>query len=196
MNNEEYECLVEIYSPWVKKLIDRNARFYRSSTTIKWCIDVFKDDSIVGTCRKKDGLVSINLLSILKAIRHNNSKEIEYLLLHEIRHAFQNEIIRDYLNGVEDSPIAVKLIEQWIYENDNYIKVKDNNGNVNKEYFYQDIEIDAFAYSYAVMKYKYNDKIKELYVPEYNTECFYQLVNDFIQTFEEEKIDHKDPILS
>lgn len=172
----------------IKRLIEENTDFYRSSATIKWCINLFDDGSIVGTCDRKTRVVSINLISINKAIRENNMKEIEYFLLHEIRHAFQHEIIEDYLKGEKNLPISKNLIEQWIIENKNYIPAKDKEGNENEEYFKQDIEFDAYAYSFSVMKYKYGLSKNDLFVPKSYGEEFDKIVDGFINEYLKEGI--------
>ena len=115
---------------------------------------------------------------------------VEYFLLHEIRHIFQHLIIEDYQNGRE-VPFDSKLVEQWIFENnkENYIKALDENGNENDGYFKQDIEIDAYAFSLAVMKYKYDEKlIQHLYVPHQFGDAFWNIVTDWIRYFKEEKL--------
>ena len=62
----------------------------------------------------------------------------------------------------------------------------DERDQENAGYFNQDMELDAFAYSYAVMKYKYGT-IPYLYIPQaYQNDTFDAIVNDWVNTFLEE----------
>lgn len=79
-------------------------------------------------------------------------------------------------------------IKKWIKEGKNYIKSIDKNGKLNIDYFKQNSELDAYAFSYAVMKYKYNSRYdSELYVPpiykEEMKEGFEMMVKDFLNYF-------------
>ena len=56
------------------------------------------------------------------------------------------------------------------------------------EYFAQDMEMDAFAYAYAVMKYKYGG-VKYLYVPKaYHNNEFDRIVNEWQVAFKNEDL--------
>jgi len=79
-------------------------------------------------------------------------------------------------------------IKRWIYEGENYIKSLDESNKLNIDYFKQDSELDAYEFSYAVMKYKYNGQYDlELYVPPiYKKELkeeFESAIQDFIGSF-------------
>ncbi len=183
MEKEEFERLRKKYEPIVTDMIRSNSCFYRSSKMIKWRFDCDDNEAIIATYDRKNDLVSINLKSIARADSGSDLKIIEYFLLHEIRHLFQNELIVDYRNGKE-GPICKEIIEKWIYESENYIKASDSEGNENSNYFLQDLEMDAYAFSYAVMKYKYGDL--NLYVPPIYGDEFNNIVNDWIASFKEE----------
>ena len=64
-----------------------------------------------------------------------------------------------------------------------YIQSLDENGNENIEYFKQDCELDAYAFSYALMHYKYEGKYDALlYLPDiYHN----QMKDEFKRAFEE-----------
>ena len=83
--------------------------------------------------------------------------------------------------------LYVEFVKKWKYEGDHYIASCDNDGNENQAYFLQDSEMDAYAYSYAIMKYKYND-VSKLYVPPIYDEKFYEIVDMWIKTFKDEKL--------
>lgn len=189
MEKEEFERLRKKYEPIISNMIRSNSCFYRSKKTIKWRFGYDDNEAIIATYDKKNDLVSINLKSIVRADSENDLKTVEYFLLHEIRHLFQNELIVDYRNGKE-GPICKEIIEKWIYESEHYIKVSDSEGNENPNYFLQDLEIDAYAFSYAVMKYKYGDL--NLYVPPIYGDEFNNIVNDWIATFKVEGLSTDD----
>lgn len=180
MEKEEFELLSKAYAPFITSTINNNALFYGLNETIKWGFIFNEDDSIVATCDRKTNIVKVNLQSVIRAHFGGDLYTIEYFLLHEIRHIFQHEIIKDYKDG-KDVPIDEEIVKKWIYEGEHYIKIKDEKGNENPEYFNQDIELDAYAFSYAVMKYKYRN-IK-VYVPPYYGKDFYDIVSDWIEFF-------------
>ena len=83
------------------------------------------------------------------------------------------------------------MVKQRIFESnkENYVRALDDNGKENDNYFKQDIEIDAYAFSLAVMKYKYTEEeIKQLYVPTQFKDNFWDIVNDWINYFKKEKL--------
>lgn len=185
MNKEYFELLRKAYAPIVNDIINKNVRFYRFNETIRWCFGFDEDISIIATCNRKTNVITINLNSFMKAYIEHDLKTIEYYLLHEIRHIFQHEIIKDFKEGL-DVAIDKKIIEKWIYEGDHYIKSCDEDGNENPDYFQQDSEMDAYAFSYAVMKYKYGEL--DLYVPQVYESDFYNIVDEWIEAFVEEKL--------
>ena len=68
-------------------------------------------------------------------------------------------------------------IKKWDYETSNYQTAINKDGKENKSYFYQDIAIDAYAFAYAILKFKYGE-IDYLYLPTHNKELFKKYVND------------------
>lgn len=185
MDKEEFELLNKVYAPIVVDIINKNVRFYRFNKTIQWCFGFDEDVAIMAVCDRKTNVITINLKSFMKAYFENDFKTVEYYLLHEIRHIFQHEIIKDYKSGLE-IPLDKNIVEKWIYEGEHYIASIDKNGNENPDYFYQDSEMDAYAFSYAVMKYKYH-KV-DLYIPPVYGSDFYDIVNEWIDVFKEEKL--------
>ena len=189
MNENELKILSKSYAPIIESLIEKDAKFFMFKETIKWGFN-YGEESEVMTAVGNDNIVHINLFSVMNYCLSGDLYTIEYFLLHEIRHIFQHLIIDDYRNGKQVS-FDSKLVEQWIFEDnkENYIKALDENGNENDGYFKQDIEIDAYAFSLAVMKYKYDEKlIRHLYVPHQFGDAFWNIVNDWIRYFKEEKL--------
>ena len=80
------------------------------------------------------------------------------------------------------------LAKKWLEESLDYKSAVDKNGNENKEYFFQDMELDAFAYAYAVMLYKYG-KIDYINAPQkYINSEFVSIVEEWIQVFKKENL--------
>lgn len=171
------------YSSLIQKLIEDNHKFFMFEKTIEWCFWYDDNAAIVATCGRKDNIIRINSLSILMAIRGDDLRTIEYYLLHEIRHIFQHLVIADYLANKNVS-VDECIIKLWIDESSHYVKAIDKNGNENPRYFEQDSELDAYAFSYAVMKYKYKDTAT-LYLPKvYSNDHFESIVNEWLEAFD------------
>ena len=90
--------------------------------------------------------------------------------------------MKEYKDNI-NKDISPYLIEKWIYEGEHYIKSLDKNGNENPKYFEQASELDAYAFSYALMKHKYKDA-DSLYVPKYYGNEFHSIVNDWLVYFQ------------
>ena len=190
MNAKDFNMLCEKYdsilSPLITNTINCNMKYYGFNETIRWKYSYNKDLSIMATSNRKTNIIELNILSLLQALKENDFLTIEYYLLHEIRHLFQHLIIDDYKNNREVE-IDIEIIKKWIFEDEHYITVIDENNNVNPDYFKQDSEMDSYAFSLAVMKYKYGNIDNKLYIPEYYKseykEEFYSIVNDWINYF-------------
>lgn len=185
MINEEFKKTLEEYdsilSPIVSKMINDNYKYCEIDEKIKWGFGYYNDLSIMGSCSRDKNEIHLNIFSVKKAYIENSLLDVEYFIVHEIRHIFQHIKIKEYKAGIE-SGVDSSLIEKWIYENDHYVRALDENGNENPEYFKQDSEFDAYAFSYALMKYKYND-VSKLYVPKYYGKEFYDVVDYWLNIF-------------
>lgn len=189
MTEEEFDKLSNLYSPLITKIINSNARFYGFNEKIRWCFTFKKEKSIMAETDRKTNIISFNINAINYSYLTGHVMDVEYYALHEIRHIFQHIVIKDYEEG-KDIPIPKEIVEKWIKEQNNYVPSLDENGNENKGYFLQDIEMDAFAFSYAVMKYKYKN-IDYLYVPPLYEKEFEEMVDEWLTCFDEEK-EYKD----
>ena len=79
-----------------------------------------------------------------------------------------------------------ELAKKWSEEENNYVTALNKEGKENMGYFMQDMEMDAFAYAYAVMIYKYGE-VKYLYVPKvYQNNEFDRIVNEWQVAFKNE----------
>lgn len=184
MNKEEFNHLSELYSPLITKIINNNTRFYGFKEKIIWCFVYREEISIMAETNRETNIISFNVNAVNYAFLSGHRMDVEYYALHEIRHVFQHIVIKDYKEG-KDVPISKEIVEKWIEENNNYVPSLDENGNENKEYFLQDIEMDAFAFSYAVMKYKYKNT-DFLYVPPIYGKMFEEMVDEWLNCFSEE----------
>lgn len=184
MINEEFKKVFDeynqIFSPIISKMIQDNYKYFQISETIKWGFGYDNDLAIMGTCNRKNNKIHLNIFSVKKAYEDNNLMEVEYFIIHEARHIFQHNKIKEHKDGISDG-VNPNLIEKWIYEGEHYIKSLDEDGNENPKYFEQYSELDAYAFSYALMKYKYKDV--DLYVPKCYGEEFYNIVNEFLEQF-------------
>lgn len=185
ISRELFESLCGEYSALINDIINSNVKFYRTGQTIKWKFGYDDEDAIFGACDKHTGEITVNIASVDHLLQINEPLTIEYFLLHEIRHIYQHLEIVDYQTDPSKCNNA-ELAKKWAEEENNYVTALDKDGNENAGYFVQDIEMDAFAYSYAVMKYKYGE-IRYLYIPEkYANEEFDRIVTKWLETFKNE----------
>ena len=188
MLKDEFEKLYneydQILAPIIAKIINDNCKYCKISEKIKWGWNYDQNLSIMATCDRNNNLIQINLFSVIKAYKEKLLIIVEYFVVHEIRHIFQNIKIKEHKAGICND-INSNLVEKWIYENEHYEKALDINNNENPKYFMQNCEIDAYAFSYALMKHKYKD-VSYLYVPQYYGAEFYNIVNDWLECFKNE----------
>ena len=98
-----------------------------------------------------------------------------------MRHAFQYSEILAFKRG-EETHVDTGIIKKWISESEEYIGILDENGNMRPSYYKQHMEFDAFAFSYAVIKYKYGE-VPYLSKPTQYGDEFDKDVDKWYQTF-------------
>lgn len=186
MNEQLFEELRIRYSPLITSIINDNVKYFRFRETIKWQFGFDERVAIVACCDRNTNILTINIGAVDFALRINEPLQIEYFLLHEIRHIYQHKEIADYTNDISacNNP---ELAKKWADEENNYVAAINQDGKENTDYFRQDLEFDAFAFAYAVMKYKYGD-IPYISVPKAYGKEFFQVVEDWIETFEAENL--------
>lgn len=184
MDNRTFQELQRCYAPVVTNIIASNMKFYRFGKTINWQFFYDERVAIFGMYDNKKDVLSINIYSVAFSFERNEPLHIEYFLLHEIRHAFQFTEMSDYKAG-RDICIDLEIIKKWIDEHENYVGVLIEDGSENPKYFNQDMEFDAYAFAYAVMKYKYGE-ISYLYKPTAYDEEFDKTVEDWCKAFKSE----------
>ena len=187
MNANEFKDLYNqynpIFEPIINKMIKDDFKYLMINEKIKWCFGFDENATIMGACNRKTNVITLNILSLIHAYKNQLMIDVEYFLVHEMRHIFQHLEIKEFKHGNE-TVVDKDIIEKWIYESRNYVVALDSNGKENEEYFRQDSEMDAYAFSFAFMKYKYGkEKIENLYLPKAYEEDFFSIVNDFIEFF-------------
>lgn len=186
MDEALFQQLQNYYAPIITDIINSNTKFYWTDQTIRWRFGFDERVAIIAACNKKTNMITINIAAVDFAFRTKNEPlQIEYFLLHEIRHIYQHLEIEDYKTDPSKCNNA-ELAQKWYEEENKYVAALDSNGNENKEYFAQDLEMDAYAYAYAVITYKYG-RVPYLYVPKaYENDEFNQIVSEWHQAFVEE----------
>lgn len=185
IEKELFEYLQQNYAPVIKTIIDSNVRFYRTNQTIQWRFGYNERVAIFAWCDRKTNIITVNIAAVDFSFQQNEPLHIEYFLLHEIRHIYQHLEIADYRKEPMNCNNA-ELAKKWMEEEDNYVTALNKEGKENTDYFLQDMEMDAFAYAYAVMKYKYGE-VKYLYLPEvYHNDEFDKIVNEWQVAFKNE----------
>lgn len=187
IEKELFECLQQQYSPIISDIINSNVRFYRTNQTIQWRFGYDERVAIFAWCDRKTNIVTVNIAAVDFSFQQNEPLHIEYFLLHEIRHIYQHLEIADYQKDPTKCNNA-ELAKKWSEEENNYVTALNREGKENMGYFLQDMEMDAFAYSYAVMMYKYGE-VKYLYVPKaYQNNEFDRIVNEWQVAFKNEEL--------
>ena len=140
MLKDEFEKLYneydQILAPIIAKIINDNYKYCKISEKIKWGWNYDQNLSIMATCDRNNNLIQINLFSVIKAYKEKLLIIVEYFVVHEIRHIFQNIKIKEHKACICND-INSNLVEKWIYENEHYEKVLDINNNENPKYFMQ-----------------------------------------------------------
>lgn len=186
MDNQLFKALSIRYAPIITNIINENVKFFRFSEPIKWRFGFNERIAIFASCDRKTKTLTINIASVDYALKINEPIQIEYFLLHEIRHIYQYIEIDDYMNN---SPACnnPELAQKWANEVEQYTPAVNKEGNENPEYYKQDLEFDAFAFAFAVIKYKYKE-IPYIQKPTKYGDEFDKTVEDGYQTFQSEEL--------
>jgi len=147
-----FEELKKKYTPIIDKLLIDNEKFYQFSNKTEWRFIQNEDKAIIAHC-DNNLVININIVSIAYMEEVKQPHMLEYYLLHEIRHKYQRMCVNN------NQPVPT--LEIWRFEFKNYITMYQDID----AYYNQSIEFDAFAFSYAVMLYKYG-KIDYINPPE------------------------------
>ena len=153
------EKQIEKYKHIIQNIIDSNAKFYGFENKVEWEFFDNSDRAIVGKVGSNLKLF-ININSVIYSYEINEPLQIEYFILHEIRHIYQKRLILLYKTDITHCP-SPELAQKYNYEFNHYIKPENL-----EEYYSQQIEFEAFTFSYAVMLYKYG-QVEYIKLPEY-----------------------------
>ncbi len=186
MDKELFKALSLRYTPLISNIINNNVKFFRFRETIKWRFGFDECVAIFACCDSKTKILTINIGAVDYALRINEPLHIEYFILHEIRHIYQYMEIDDHMNN-SSACINPELAKKWANEVERYTSAIDKDGNENPEYYKQDLEFDAFAFAFAVIKHKYGD-IPYIQKPTKYGEEFDRTVGGWCQTFQSENL--------
>jgi hypothetical protein len=184
IEQERLEALEILYYSNIENLIDKDQRFFRFQGKPKF--DFFQNEDIRIFGKQKNNVIFLNIFAIDEAYRRKASDEVEYFLLHEIRHLFQHEEVF-CLNNNSEIAIGSDIIRKWDYEFSHYSPATDEKGNASQAYAKQDCEIDAYAFAYGVMKYKGKDVDKLFLPPESKIEIL-KMSEEWVKQFKSENI--------
>lgn len=186
ISKAQIKQLTTKYSPLVKWLFESNQIYTNIDETIRWFLVWDDNTAITAAVNRKTNIIRVNLAFINEAYNSNRIYDIEHFLLHEMRHVYQHIQIKKSEN--KENTVGDKYIERWIKEGSSYISSVDKEGKENIDYFKQDCELDAYAFSFAIMHIKYHGMYDSLlYMPEiYKNELkeeFDSAVKDFLETY-------------
>lgn len=181
---EEYHDLEYRYLPIIGRIIGSNQRFFKLDKQINWSFMYDERVAIMAHYNNKTKKIIVNIAAVDFAFQKNEPLHIEYFLLHEMRHMYQYAEIEKYRTNPEKCN-NIEKAKKWSDEEYDYVLPLDKTGNQNDGYFEQDMEMDAFAYAWAVMIYKYG-YVEYLYLPKaYKNEKFEKIVDEWIKFFKQ-----------
>lgn len=115
IEKELFERLQQQYSPIISDIINSDVEFYRTNQTIRWKFGYDERVAIFAWCNRKTNIVTVNIAAVDFALQQNEPLDIEYFLLHEIRHIYQHLEIEDYRNDPTKCNNA-ELAKKWSEE--------------------------------------------------------------------------------
>lgn len=176
----DLEQLKSKYEPIIQQIIDSNSIYYRFEAPVRW--EFFEDQHVANTAYTNNAGIKINILSVDFAYTVKNEPlQVEYFVLHELRHHRQR---LDVLSYTKQSILIDHQIERWISELENYNSPKKSLA----EYYEQQMEFDAFAFSYSLMLFKYGPvpyiQPPQFYIENHPDE-FKFAIDKYLQNFKE-----------
>lgn len=189
MANEDVTIYSSFDSYIIESIFKDNYQYYSLfyDENIKWKYYEDLNIGLIATVSSRKGhVLSINLNSLLDASKDGDYKGIEYFILHEIRHIYQNEQIKRYkAKEVIEEPESI--IKEWIKEKKLNLKRKNEDGSDNIDFYMLKKEYDAYAFAYAVMKYRYENEF-DPFIPEPYKRPFLIQVKRWMDLFKREGI--------
>lgn len=178
----DYKTLENKFKPVIQHIIDDNKKFYGFNSPIYWNFFVDNDICLVATTTSKLEL-KINIVSVEFAYKNNEPLMVEFFILHEIRHIYQKYFTN--LLNTNKCP-DTKLAKIYKYEFANYCNIYQNR----ECYYRQQIEFEAFTFSYSVIKYKYGE-VNYIHYPSFYDEQNVDIekyINNWLQIFKDQNL--------
>lgn len=183
MDRDFFNILCIQYAPIIETIINTNAKFYGLQEQIRW--QFYFDERVANFafCDRTTNILAINIGSIHFSFLRNEPLQIEYFLMHEIRHVYQHIEINNYKNNPDKctNPYYAKI---WTEEVEHYNNPTSNSAS----YFQQNMEFDAFVFAYSILKYKYKILPDYLTRPTAYGQEFDDAVNNWCETFKNENL--------
>ncbi len=170
------------FKPIIKKLINDNKKFYGFEKQINWNFFINEDIGLVATNNYKLEL-KVNILAVDYAYKNKQPIMIEFFILHEIRHIYQRYFA--YLLKTNECP-NIPLAKQYNKEFSNYCNLYQNR----EIYYSQQIEFEAYVFSYSVIKYKYGH-VDYIHYPTFYDEqnvAIEKYVNHWLDIFKNQNL--------
>jgi len=177
-----YNALEEKYKQIIQKIIDDNKKFYGFNDKIIWNFFVNDDIGLIATNNLKLEL-KVNIVAVDFYYKKNEPLTIELYVLHEIRHIYQRLIV--FLLNTNSCP-NINYATRCKNEFDNYCNIYQNR----EKYYLQQIEFEAFMFSYSVIKYKYGN-VDYIHYPAFYDEQEIDVekhINQWLQIFKNQNL--------
>lgn len=140
---------VEKYEQIVRDVIDSDVKFFGFDNKVEW--EFFEDPSVEYAAKTDSSFkLYININSVKYAYEIDQPLQTELFILHEIRHIYQSRFLLSYKTGANCPNPELAQVYEW--EFNHYVLPSDKEG-----YYSQQTEFEAFAFSHAVMLYKYGE---------------------------------------
>ena len=171
MDNETFfkEKVIPLLVNWM----NNDIRFYMFADVgqidFKYAEKGFESRENAAQCSYEKRRITFNIDWLKDRFKYNEIYQIEYLIMHEVRHFYQRRVVESYTNkeGIRlyESP---SIIRAWKDNFEHYIRNKGGEGEDDKDYFTQPVEVDAVAYSYYLLLHLHPEiNPRALYVNRY-----------------------------
>lgn len=154
MDNNQF--FAEQVLPLLINWMNNEIRFYLfadvGQVNFKYAEEGFESRENAAQCNYDRREILFNIDWLKDRFRRNEIYQIEYLIIHEIRHFYQRRLVESYTSKdgmrLYESPAIIKT---WKDNFANYIRNKGSDGESEKAYFTQPVEVDAVAFSYYLL---------------------------------------------
>ncbi len=166
MDSRKIEELERKYRPMIETMIQENKKFFAYMQDLSWKFFYNENKALFANFNPVEKCIGININAMDYCCSNNQCLYVEYNVLHEMWHLYQDFNIFLYEKGLKPF-INTDILETYIRERGDYQSPIYENGIRNEKYYYQSYELDAYAFSYAAITYKYGkieyiDKIPDI----------------------------------